>query len=218
MALLIVFVILMAHVVTARIVAETGMSFIRAWPTTSQVYTMLPTSAVTMRDLFFAGVWTSNGAFTTRESLLGFSTHALRVDDEVGVLPRERGRLALVIIWTLALSFSIGCWSHLKNHYSYTMQLTAREQKLVGWHSLEDQPAGELVTPMTRFAETKQFAPKAHNPYLHFAIGIVVTGLLQLAAWRIPAGRSFRLGTWSLGRSLSVRRGSAFWWGGWRRC
>lgn len=186
MALLIVFVILMAHVVTARIVAETGMSFIRAWPTAPQVYTLLPPAALTVRDLFFAGVWTSNGAFTTRESLLGFSTHALRVDDQVGVLPRERGRLALVIVWTLALSFGIGCWSHLKNHYSYTMQLTAREQKLVGWHSLEDQPAAELVTPITRFADTKQFAPKAHNPYLHFGIGVVVTGLLQLAAWRIP--------------------------------
>jgi len=186
MTLLIVFVILMAHVVTARIVAETGMSFVRAWMTASQVYTLFPPRAFTMRDLFFSGVWTSNGAFTTRESLLGFSTHALRVDDETGVLPRERRRLALVIVWTLALSFGVGCFSHLKNHYSYSMQLTAREQKLVGWHSLEDQPAAELVTPMTRFAETKQFAPKAHDPYLHFGIGIAVTAVLQLAAWRIP--------------------------------
>lgn len=186
MSLLIVFVILSAHVVTARIVAETGMSFVRAYWTSPQIYTLFPPSRFSMRDLYFSGVWTSNGAFTTRESLLGFSTHALRVADQTEVLPRERGRLAVVIIWTLLLSFSVGSWSHLKNHYSYSMQLTAREQKLVGWHSLEDQPAAEIVTPMTRFADSKQFAPKAHNPYLHFGIGIGMTALLQLAAWRIP--------------------------------
>jgi hypothetical protein len=158
-------------------------------PVVSALYQNLPAPAVSMRDVYFGGVFTSNGPFQARESLVGFATHGLRVADETHVLPRERGRLAAAIVWTLLLGFFVGTWSSLYCYYSYATVLSAREasnQALENYHGVDVQPRGDTVDPVARFYDLggKKFPDRSHNPYLHFAIGASVTAFLQAAAWR----------------------------------
>lgn len=189
MAVLIVGVMLLGHVITARIVAETGMHYVRVQPVVSALYMNLPATAVSMRDVYFGGIFTSNGPFQAREGLVGFATHGLRVADETHVLPRERGRMAAAIVWTLLLSFFVGTWSSLYCYYSYATVLSAREasnQALENYHGVDVQPRGDTVDPVARFYDLggKKFPDRSHNPYVHFTIGATVTAFLQLAAWR----------------------------------
>ncbi|HEY7090664.1 MAG TPA: DUF6785 family protein [Tepidisphaeraceae bacterium] len=187
-AALIVLFLLLPHVVTARIVAETGMPFIRSVTTVMQVLTNVSPKAMSGRDIFFAGVWTANGAYQSRESLLTFCLHGLRTCDlaDVGQRRRERSMLAGVIVWTLVLGMFIGTWSSLHCYYTYATPLAQSrdtELAMINPHGAITTPNAEIVEPLRQHADQK-FAPKTHNPYAHFGIGLVVTALLQLAAWR----------------------------------
>src|SRR5205823_2749374 len=74
--------VLLSHFVLARIVAETGFPFLRAYPNFSQVYNNLSPSIFTGRDIFFSNVsYNMAGANITRESVLTFSLHGLFVAD-----------------------------------------------------------------------------------------------------------------------------------------
>ena len=48
-------IMLLAHLITTRIVAETGLCFVRSVVETSQIYTNLPATAFSPRDIFFSG-------------------------------------------------------------------------------------------------------------------------------------------------------------------
>jgi hypothetical protein len=81
MALLIVAAILLVHLVTARVVAETGLPIFRSYVTPGQVYTRFSPALYSGRDVYFAQVFTANGAFLTRESITTFLQHGLWVFD-----------------------------------------------------------------------------------------------------------------------------------------
>ncbi|WP_428940269.1 DUF6785 family protein [Fontivita pretiosa] len=188
-AALIIFFLLLPHIVTARIVAETGMPFIRSVTTMMQFSTNLPATALSGRDMFFTGVFTINGANTTRESLLAYTLHGMRnVDLAGGDERRERTGLALVIVWTLLLGFFVATWSSLWCYYSYATPISHSrnaEEVSINSHGLYVLPREELVDPMTRWAE-KRFPPKTHDPLVHFGLGLGITAGLQVAAWRWP--------------------------------
>jgi hypothetical protein len=82
--------ILLAHVVVARVVAETGFPFFRFMGAGSQVYGHLPAGMLAPRDLFVSEMALSVGPLATRESVMVFSMHGLQVAD--GVTPPVRAR------------------------------------------------------------------------------------------------------------------------------
>jgi hypothetical protein len=56
LAALIVLFIVLSHIVVSRVLAETGLPFYRSVIAVSQVYTTMPISWFTGRDIYFAGV------------------------------------------------------------------------------------------------------------------------------------------------------------------
>jgi hypothetical protein len=182
MALLIVGVILLAHIVVARVVAETGLPFFRSTVTPGQIFSLAPASAWSTRDLFFAGVFTINGGYTTREGLLTFAQHGLRVSDGAGIGSRERSKLAAVMAWSLVLGFIVCAASSLHCYYTYSAPLTQREQTLENPQALQTLPLEEIVGPVQ--SAGRPFPQKAHSPALNLSLGVGITLLLQLATWR----------------------------------
>lgn len=186
MTVLIVGVILVAHVTTARIVAETGMPFIRTLASAQQVFTSLPARSLAGRDVFFAATSTANGVGYNRESLLTFTQHGLRVGEGAGIVPREGGRLLAVIAWTLLLAVAVGSAASLQAYYGHAGQMrgVGGEPTIENKHGLQVQPEETVVKPMQAWQEGR-FPRPPHTPWVHFVVGAGVTAALQLLSWRL---------------------------------
>ncbi|MCS7034405.1 MAG: hypothetical protein NZ561_10510, partial [Phycisphaerae bacterium] len=140
MTLLAVSIILVAHLSTARVVAETGLPFIRTlvWP--QQVFTNFPARSIDARDVFLVGMATSNGVYSNRESALSFSQHALRVCEGVQLLPREARKVAAVIVWALLLALVVGVPASLHAYYGYNSQIARGEPMIENKYGLQTIP------------------------------------------------------------------------------
>ncbi|HLL90464.1 MAG TPA: DUF6785 family protein, partial [Tepidisphaeraceae bacterium] len=183
-ACLIVGVIVVAHVVTGRVVAETGLAFFRAQPTVWPIITNMHPTALSLRETFFAGAFTMNGAFHTRESVMTFAQHGLRVADEADVTARERRQFVGLFAWALALGFVVATASSLWCYYNYATPISMRTGKtVINDHSLLNLPRQELVDPLTR-RDDGRWPPKGYSSVGHLAGGAAVTVVLQALTWR----------------------------------
>ncbi len=81
MAMLIIGFLLLAHLVAARVVAETGLPIFRCYAVPGQLFMRTSPLHYSGRDIYFAQVFTANGAYNTRESALAFVQHGLWVFD-----------------------------------------------------------------------------------------------------------------------------------------
>lgn len=176
---------LLAHIVIARIVAETGIPFMRINIHPTQVYTNLPVQSVTSRDVFFMGMTQPMGAYATRESLLVFTQHAMQVRDGVDPPQRNQRGLVAVIIWALLLGFVVGSAAALYCYYTYALPLDAslEEEIMINRQALTAKPEESIIDPMARHA-SGQYPQRPHNPWLHMATGFGMTGILQILALR----------------------------------
>jgi hypothetical protein len=181
MAVLIVLLLLIAHLVVARVVAETGLPFIRSYVNPLQVVTNLPVGALTGRDVFFSGVFTMNGAINTRESLLGYAVHAEYIADAVPAL-RHRPRTVVALIgWGTFLGAVVSAAASLHCYYRYSTPLAPGASGPVNVFGSQIWPASLIATPLQQFSAGR-FPAKAYNPWLHMGAGFVITSLLELAA------------------------------------
>lgn len=184
MALLIVACLLMAHILVSRIVAETGLPFIRSFVTPEQFY-MPYNMPVSTRDVYFGQVFAMNGAFETRESLMTFSQHGLRVWSlATDGLKRYRA-VGVLIAVTLVVSIFSGTWSSLYSYYTYTTPLTSRNSDaFINPHGAGVLPKATVVTPMENVAKQAPLYTSPHDPTLHLALGAGITLVLMLCAYR----------------------------------
>lgn len=184
-AALIVAVILMAHVVTARVVAQTGLPFIRTQSQIPDFYSSIPASALSSRDVFMSGVTTMLGPITTRESLLPFVHTAMQTTEQVAPRRSARRAVVLAIVLALGLAFVVAARSHLRVYYLHSMPLTISATGVENPDALENWPAGLVANPVLRHNEG-HFPPTQHNPLVHFGIGTAVMGALQWASLSMP--------------------------------
>ena len=178
--------ILLGHLITSRVVAETGLPFARVDVTLPQIYTNLPASLLSARDVFFTGVLTASGPVSTRESLLTFSLHGLQVADGTSPPPGQRRGILLLIAWTMILGFVVAAFSSLYCYYTYATPLTPRVQSVLNPFGLESRPKSDVVDPLEKLKDGR-FAAKQHGAWTNMGIGLGVTGLLQAAALRWSA-------------------------------
>lgn len=183
MALGIVGVLMIAHVIVARVVAETGLASVRAQLTYPQIYTNWSPANFSAQDVYFGGVFTSLGAYTTRESLMAFYMHGEQVTEQTNPAARQRRALLALVAWSLVLGYVTAAGSSLYCYYSYATPITDRENQVLNSHLLETLPKIDVVQPLTRYANG-QFESRSHSPALHVGIGFVVTSLLYAASLR----------------------------------
>lgn len=186
LAALTIAVVLLAHLITSRIVAETGMPYVRANPTVLQVLTSMNASSLSARDVFFGGAFTMNGAFHTRESAMTFAQHGFEVQHEAHAEPTRRPwKLVALLLWTVVISYAAASWSSLTCYYSYVtpisphMTFTVLNEDILLGHVKTN-----IVTPMEH-QQGGAFAPKPYSFGLNVGLGFAVVAALQIGAWSV---------------------------------
>jgi hypothetical protein len=184
----IVGLILLVHFVVTRFVAETGMPFWRCQVEAKQIWSNVPSSMITTRDVFMGGLATSGmGGLATRESLMPMVTHAYRVEQEVEEQAPRYRLLTGLMIWSLALGFVVAAWSSLRMYYTYDMPITQETTiRSINPHGLEHKPINEVIDPV-RHVASGRFPDTNYSAVGHFTFGAVLTGVLQVLALRSSA-------------------------------
>ena len=184
LAALTIAIVLLAHAITARIVAETGMPYVRASPTVIQVLTTMNASSIGARDMFFGGAFTMNGAFQTRESAMTYAQHGFAVMREAGALPTRRPwKLAAILLWTVLISYAAASWSSLTCYYSYVtpisphMTFTVLNEDIMLGHVKSN-----IVQPMEQH-QVGAFPPRPYDFKTNVALGFAIVAALQIGAW-----------------------------------
>jgi hypothetical protein len=194
MCLLIIAFILLTHLVTARVVAETGLPVFRSYATSSQIYTRVNPGLLTGRDVYFAGIFNGVGAgFGTRESAAVFVQHALWIFHRSTPQPdstRPRApvlpRIGPVIAWAMLLSFVVGTFSSLHCYYNYARPISRHIQwTTINGRGMESLPTQTTADPLVQFSRGR-FNPPNWNPAVHIGIGAGVTLVLLMLALRTP--------------------------------
>ncbi len=183
MAILLVAFVMLGHIVVARIVAETGLAFIRVMISPFQVVTNLPTSILRANDVFFSGVFTMNGALDTRESIFAFMVHGLRVNEDAAKPKKSNRGLIALMMWAAVFGFAVAAASSLYCYYHYSLQLGESDLPMINQWAMQNWPKAILAEPVNQWADG-HFPPKAYNPWMHMSIGVGLTGVLQAATLR----------------------------------
>lgn len=175
--------VLMAHVVTGRIVAETGIPYLRTNPTVLQLVQNMSVESISTRNTFFAGLMSVNGAVQTRESVFGLSQHGMRLMDETGAMRRRFGPLAIIIGWTLIISLAAGWWSSLTCYYTYSAPISTKmEYTMINQDIATNHAKSALVDSVVTHTGGS-FPQKAYDVRLHIALGFIAVMALQAGAW-----------------------------------
>jgi hypothetical protein len=178
--------ILMAQLVVARVVAETGIPFFRAFSSFSQVYSNLPPAWLSGQDVYFAQKLTLMGPVMTREALAPFAIHALQVHEQTAPPPRQRHGFLAMICWALLLGFAVSATASIWTYYNHATPLTDRVHPIPNQWGLEGIQHATVVNPMKQHADGR-YPPKPYNPWLHMGLGAGIMSFLQFAALRWTA-------------------------------
>ncbi len=190
---LIVGFLMLTHLVTARVVAETGLPIFRSYATPGQIYMRLPPTLFTGRDVYFAQFFSCvGGAFCTRESIAVFVQHALWVFHRSTPQPQTTLRRAPVlpsvgpvIAWVLVVSFVVGTVSSLHSYYKYPRPLSRHiQQQYINTRGMEELPTKTIADPLVQFARGR-FNPPNWNPAVHLGLGAGITAMLLVMSLRM---------------------------------
>jgi hypothetical protein len=194
--LAIVAFMLACHVVIARIVAETGLPFMRVHPTMYQMTSMSSPTLLTGRDMFFTGFSSYVGPVACRESLLTHALHGTLVgaggaEDESHARSDERARayrsaarrLMAAMAWALVVAVAVSIVSSLWCYYNYTIPLNKGEQNVVNfWGSIE-MPRTYIGKQIVDHSQGR-YPPRAHDAMTQVGIGVGMTAVLMFGALR----------------------------------
>ncbi len=183
MAALIVLIILAAHLVVTRVVAETGLPMWRSGLQVSQLYSNMPTAWLSGRDVYFAGVFTLMGPVSTRDSLATLGSTGLGITEKAGVAPRERWKVGASATWALLLALAVSATVTLWCHYTHPTP-TSRDIRPggnnIGAIYFQER---DVADPFVAHSEG-QAVRKAHKPAVHMGIGFGLTCFLQAMTLR----------------------------------
>jgi hypothetical protein len=206
-ALISVALMLIAHLTTSRIVAETGLPIVRTQPDLTRALTTFPADALTSRDVVLGGIMSMNSAVPSRESLMGLTQSGLRACDDQDIVRKRPLSIAMLIGWTLVISLFAGTASHLWCNYNYSSPLTARKGFSIINEDISKSHADARIKTPTLQHESGQFAPRGYSTMLHVGVGAGSMLLLQLLAMNLSwwpvlpvgflmAGTVFMSGLW----------------------
>ncbi len=187
MAMLIISIILIAHIIVSRVVAETGLPSFRSSVSVLQVYTNLPVSMVSQRDVYFAGVFNLLGPLNTRDGLMTHTQQGLGVTRSMGIDRNNESKLGWIIGWALIIGAVCTASSMLWCHYNYPTPVERTVVPQGNNFGAVYVPKRDIFDHFMNYqssAQTGKFPPKSHTPWLHFSGGFVVTCFLEVASLR----------------------------------
>jgi hypothetical protein len=183
LACVIVLMILMAHLITARLVAETGLAYVRVPVGVDQIITEFPATAIKPTDAYAYGIGHFNFMQAPRESLLTFTLHSLQTIETSGMSPSDKRRVPSVIAGSLVVAFIACALASIWCYYSYAVPMDDAQSGVLNVFGTINWPKAWFVDFPTQVAEG-QFPAKQKSTFLHIGIGIGVTVFLQAMTWR----------------------------------
>jgi hypothetical protein len=186
LAALIILFILTAHLIVARVVAETGLPFYRSGIAVSQVYRFFPAATFGARDIYFAGVFNVLGPISSRDSVTVFAQHGLAVNDNINDGAASQRGLGRVIAWSLVVGCLVAAPVTLWCQYAYPTPSALETRPARNFFGAEYVQKRDVVNPFNDHARGR-LQPRQHNGPLHLGIGFGGTALLQFAALRWAA-------------------------------
>ena len=193
-ALLIVTMAGMLYLVVARVVAETGLTFVQLTTSMHRPWSILSQSMpagwevrTTLKSFFFTG-WISNiFVYDQRESLSGFMPQALRVADGAAYekSPGWRSVLpfTLCLLGALAVGYVVSGGAMLYTEYTYAATANRRQNSPINPYGVDTAVKGQHMDP-TRDYMTRGGANDNHNRWLHMTVGGGITAVLSVLRLR----------------------------------
>ncbi len=183
-ALVIVAIILGTHLITSRVVAETGLPYFRSSMSVMQVLTTMKPSAVTGTDVYLAGTSNLLGPLTNRDGLLGLSMQGIGVGESQVELDRAPKRLGSIIALTLVVGCIVAGIVTLWCQYTYP---TPVDRNMVP----QGSNFGSIYAPDRDMGDylvahgAKAWPAVNHNPFVHMSIGFVIVAALEVLSLRV---------------------------------
>ncbi|MBC7782242.1 MAG: hypothetical protein H7144_00265 [Burkholderiales bacterium] len=182
-----VLMILMAHVITARVVAETGLAYLRVPVNMDSIIKNLPVSWMRPRDAFFYGVSHYGLMQAARESTLVFAQTGLQVVDSVDPSEKDRRRTVPVLSATLIVALIAGFMASLYCYYNWVTPLDpVNNDGLLNVWGAKNWPQTWLNDFPTQ-VRNGAYPAKSQNSWLHMGIGLTLMMVLQALTWRFSA-------------------------------
>ncbi len=178
----VVFVLIgfMVSLLVARIVAETGLPFVRITGLEPSYFlAMAPAGWVTGAAIYMAGFVNIVFSLGSRVSAAVMVSHAVGVDENAS--PRHQLRIGYMMIAILLVGLVIGGIVHLHMGYSFTTSIDGASTPLCQWGS--DRLTGSQ-NQLLRW--TEGFWPRSTNRLAHLGVGMGIAGALQIACMMLP--------------------------------
>ncbi len=186
LACCLVLTILMAHLITARLVAETGLAYVRMPVNFDQLLTNFPATAITPKDAYVYGLGHYNFMQAARESTLVFALHGLQTVNDSDVPERDKRRTVPLLMSTLIVAGIACAMASIWCYYSYAIPMDDAQQGVLNVWGTQNWPKTWLVD-FPKNVENGAYPSKSHSSWTHMGIGIAVTTILQALSWRFAS-------------------------------
>jgi hypothetical protein len=178
----------MVSLLITRMVAETGMPFIRIdFRYRIGLVKLAPFAWLSPVVLFFSAVIAVLFPTASRVSAATMGAHALGLDEDAG--PRFRSRMAWLLVGVLVLGFVISGGTHIFANYHHSMSLDGVDEVLSPWGTTRvSDPAHQDIREW-QTGRTKEPPGMKEPDYFqvgHLAFGALLAGLLEWACLSMP--------------------------------
>lgn len=211
-ALVIVLMLMMLYLVTARIVAETGLLYVLFPVPINGPWTMalrLWNIRTTMRSFFFSSMFSGMLVHDLRESLPSYALHAMRVADDAAYPDERNWRRAipftLALILALLVSYLVSGTAILYCHYSYAASLDKNPETPINIWGSFNMPRQKTLDPTEAYLPPGTGPNLPHDRAEHFAFGAGVCAFLSLmrlrfVSWPLHPVGFLLVHTWGIQR------------------
>ncbi len=176
-----VFIAFMVSLLITRIVAETGMPFIRIdFRYNITLVKIAPLSWLGPASLYFATVIAMLFPTASRVSCATMATHAIGLDENAR--PRRQFYFGMFLIVLLIVGTVVSGAVHLYANYHHSMSIDGRAQPLSAWGTERLGPANN---DLRAWAEGRVERP-VYNQVFHLGFGAALCALLEWACLTMP--------------------------------
>jgi len=176
----------MVSLLIARIVAETGMPFIRL-DTSYQIslVRLAPISWMGPVSLYFSYVMAMLFPTASRVSCSALATHAIALDEKTG--PRRQWRMAVILVGIMASGMVVCGAAHLSASYHHSASIDGKDQPVGPWGTGRLDGANREIVKLRALKEQAGADPAknrplhqpAYNQIGHIIFGGILAAVLQ---------------------------------------
>ena len=184
----------MVSILITRIVAETGMPFIRIDAGYKTPFVrLMPLNLLNPVAVYFSGIMAIVFTMGSRVSFATMATHAIGLDRDAA--PRRQSRLALGLVVLLAIGLVVCGAAHLYFSYHHSMTLDGSQQPICAWGvGLVNISHGDLVKLVDAYKATAKPGAKpitypfqaTYDRWAHLAFAAALTAGLLWLCMHVP--------------------------------